>query len=323
MARTTFVSGPGVVIFNGRTLFTKDDIKITEGMEVDEIEVAYYGGRVDERPRHRYAEVSFTPAGEFESGDFGVLYPYGSKKYGDDIFPQTDLALKVYGSDQTLRTYAAAAITKMPSLHLGTGKHPMGPVTFLCLGSGDTDWSGANSLVQVQSGQSAPTELASGDTLALADLVRTYFTGNWPATSASAPWLNFLSVDGWDIDFDLQTFDKSNDRYGLQNKGVAGVRVVAKCSPSGPTESDILAAIGFQGGTAARGMSLASLSKGDLKVEGGTTPRKLTLTVKNAAIKDYKLAYGTRTARIEEVTWAATCALLGPTMDSFFTVAIS
>ncbi len=312
MSRTAYNLGPGCVEYNSLKFYSKDDIIVTEALETEN-EISSVYGKIGERINDRHFEITFTPIGELES--LTKYYPYQGSKIGDDIFPATDLPLIVWGLDGTKRTYNAAAMTKMPDLDLSTGKSLFGQVTFLCLGSGDTAWSGANSLVTHATAQTFPTT-----TLDTATLFRNAYTGVWGAKAA--PWNALKTIDGFKVGFNLQLQDKSVDNYGVVQKCIAGLEVTLTFDPVGVLEADVLSAIGYQGAGAARGMNLSGLGA-NMVITGGTTPNLLTATIKGAAIKDYKLTYGFKTPRIKDVVMVAQNTVLGGTLGDYFTIGLS
>jgi hypothetical protein len=315
MARTTYSVGPGLIISGTTSIRTKGNIKITEIIETVPIEVAYSGGKVDERATNRYAEITFQPAGEIETADLAFLYPHAAKTFGADLFPAVDVALTVLGSDGTSQTYSAYAVTKMPSLNLGVENDVFGECTIRCLGTGDTAWSTASSLCTAL--ESGATD-ASTDTFAVSDIIRAPAYLTWGSTFVA---LN--TIDGIKIDFNMGTFDKKNDLYGIQNMGISSFEATASFKPVGVTATALRTAGKIQGSGSARGMSMVTSSPVNLVCTMGTTPKLVTATLMGSFIKNYDLVYGVQDPRINNIQMAAGSTSATPTIGSYFTIAVS
>jgi hypothetical protein len=317
MARTTYNAGPGRIQVGTLApvyIYSQGDINITEDFETFPINTAEFG-KVDERAKERKFEVTFTPAGELES--LTTLYPHLSASIGSDIFPQTDIPLLIRGVDGTKRTYNACAVTKMPSLSMASQKTAFGPITFACLGTGDMPWDYAGSATAQATGQTMPAA-----SLTIANIVTQAYTGVWG--TKGAPWNALQTIDGFEIDFNLGLFDKETDGLGIQQKMITGLEVTLKFKPIGMIESDVVTAMNYQGTGAGRGKSLLGYGA-NMVISAGTTPLILTATVKNAFIKDYKLAFGFSVPRIGEITMIAGKQTTIPTglLSDYFAIGLS
>lgn len=324
MARTTYNMGPGVVVVGATgatatTFYSKDDIVVTESLTTSGVESSVHG-TVNESVDERVVEVSFTPLPLVLSDLVAALFPYQSFKLGQEIFPQTDVPLVIVPLDGEQRSYAASAVTKLPSLNLGYGKDLFGSVTYTCLGAGDTAWSTANSLV-------TPATIADWNAvtrdLDVSKLVRSPFKGNWPATGATAPWLDFYTKEGFVITPSISLTAKSNDAFGIQNYSISDFGVTCSFVPTGITETALAAKFKLQGSGAQRGQLISGMGSGaDLKIEGGATPTLLSALIKGASIKEVKRLYSKSNPR-HEISMVATKTSLGGTLADLFTIAVS
>lgn len=145
MARNPYLIGPGKVSFGGVEFNSEGNINGSESFTTFPINTSLYG-KIDERTTDREIRVNLTPAGELES--LTAYLPHLTASIGDVLFSTTsDTTLIVYGKDGTRRTYSAAALTKMPSLHLGSDKPMWGQMEWTCLGAGNGSWSDASDIV--------------------------------------------------------------------------------------------------------------------------------------------------------------------------------
>jgi hypothetical protein len=321
--RTTYNSGPGAVVIgtvfstSALTLYSSDDIKITEVIDTDPKDTSAYG-KVGEISKERKVEVTFTPTQETFANILTTLWPYAAKKIGDEIFPQIDVPLTVIGLDGTARSYSAMALTKIPSLHCGMGKTLYGSVTFTCLGAGDGAWNTANSLVNL-TGKVFSTSVRPLDPT---KMLYGPAVGAWGLT----PWNAFSTVEGFDIDFNLGLEPKMNDQYGIQNYMISSFDVTCKFAPCGITEANIAAKFITQGAAsvAQRGGDIAAMGSGaDLVITMGTTPLLLTSTIKGAAIKHVDYAYSRKGTRIPVIEMIATRNTFGGALSELFTIGLS
>lgn len=304
LTRSSIVRGPAVVTFNGATLYSKGDISLELGVETFEVATALHG-KVDERVVTRVARVRFTPDGQYES--LGVVWPYGAMNLGDSVFGATDLPLVIKTKDGKTLTFAAAAVTRMPSLNLGATKTILGDIEFTCLGADNTAWTAANSLV------TTATAAFSDTTFDPASIVTQPYTGVW---GVSAPWSSIATFDGWTVDFDLQMAPVTTDAEGIVDMTFQSLAVTAKCRPVGVTEANVIAALKLQDTGNARGRSLQTGSN-DLVISN----TGVTVTVKSAQLKAGPLLFGSGTPRVGELTWVATRKFTAGAASPLFTVA--
>jgi hypothetical protein len=206
-------------------------------------------------------------------------------------------------------------LTELPRITLSATKTIWGAMKYLVLGQGDTAWSGAGGMVTHTTGQTLP-----GNTLDRTKVKRNLYSATWGGKAA--PWIGFKTKDGFVIDLKLNTGDKSVDQLGLVNKYIKGLDVSVTFCPLGMFESDIQAAMGYQGAGAARGMDLAGLG-GDLVITGGVSPTLVTATVKNAAIESVEYDYSTSNPRVKSVRMIATNNAFVGTLSDYFSLTIA
>jgi hypothetical protein len=146
-----------------------------------------------------------------------------------------------------------------------------------------------------------------------ASIITQPYTGVW---GVSAPWSSITTFDGWQVDFDLSLNPITTDGDGIVDMTFASLAVTAKCRPIGITETQLITALGLQGGGNARGRSLQTGSS-DLVISN----TGVTVTVKSAQLKSGPMAFGSGTPRIGELTWVATRKFAAGVASPLFTVA--
>lgn len=302
LARSSILRGPAIVTFAGAQFYTKGDIKVSINLESFEVDTAAYG-KVDERTTQRRAEVSFEPAGEWES--LGVLFPYGSMNIGTSIFTAVDRPLVIHTLDGKTVTFKAAALTKVPDINLSANKTRFGECTFTAIGSDNAAWTVADSLVAVAA-------LAFADTTFDPANIKTEpVTAAWGAV---APWSSFLTADGFVVSHDLSFQDINIDTDGLVDMMLSKIAIRAKARPVGITELQLADALKIQGAGNPRGKSLAGA---DLVITATTG----VVTVKGAALHSGGYEFGSAALRIGEVEWVGTRTLNLGVVQPLITVA--
>src|SRR5690606_2508670 len=118
----------------------------------------------------------------------GVLWPYASATIGASVFGATDKPLVIQTVDGKQITYAAAAVTRMPSLSLSATRQIHGEVEFTCLGTNNEAWTATGNLVEVASVAFADTGFDP------AAIITQPYTGAW---GVSAPWSSIKTKEGW------------------------------------------------------------------------------------------------------------------------------
>lgn len=301
--RTSIISGPAKIVYDSQTFWSKGDVSLKVINDRFDIMTAHFG-KVDERFSDRKIEVSFEPSGAFTAAAAAVLWPYASTAVGTSVFGAADKALEIFGRDGRKITVHAAAITKMPTLHLGVNKTMIGDVTFTGLCKNNTDPTAAAAYY---------TEAAvtyPGDTgFAVADILTKAYSSVW---GAAAPWSSFLTQDGWSIDFNLGLSPQKVDGVGTVDMHFSKLEVTAKCLPVGPSASDVLAKVS---GTSGLGASIATSDNLIISAAG------VYVRIYRAAIASSGLAFGSDKKRIAETEFIATRGVTAGAADPLFLIA--
>jgi hypothetical protein len=310
IARTSIITGPAIVQFGGGTFITKEDIKVTTGFDMFDVATSILG-KVDERVKERKAEVTLTPAGEWEN--LAVLWPYGAMAFGKSIFDGAsfggsagDRTLIIHTIAGVKLTFQAAAITKMPDIILSATKTLIGPVTFTCINKDNTSWDTADSFVKVESAALANPN-SSFDP---ANILTQPYLGAW-----AAPFDSFSTMGGFAVSFNLKTNPIENDSDGIVDHRLADLSVEAKCQPIGFTEAQLVTALAMQGSGAVRGRSQKSIGT-DLVISG----TGVEVLLSKASMRNGQLDFGAASPRIGEVIFSANRSFTAGVADPLFTV---
>jgi hypothetical protein len=304
LTRTSIVRGPAIVTFGGATFYSKDDIKLTTENETFDIDVSAYG-KVDERVNRRKMTVSFTPSGAWAA--LATLFPYGSTVVGSSVFG-TDSPLVIQTLAGTTLTFAAAAVTRMPSLHLSASKTLFGPVEFTCLGRDNTAWSATSSVYTTASNPFSDTSFVESG------IITQSYSIAW---GSSVPWNSLQTKDGVAVEFELGLDPVETDAEGLVDMTLTRLTAVAKMKPVGLTEAQVLAALGLQGTGAARGRSLNAGGQ-TLNINGASG--QVNIALNGANLKGAEQLFGAKSLRVEQIAFVTTRNFASGVPGPVFTV---
>lgn len=297
ISRGSILLGPCIIQMGGATIYTKDDAKAVTSFETFPIMTAAFG-KVDERVREIKTEITFTPAGEWEAAALAVLLPYTNPVMGTSLFGAVDTPCVIHPLNGLEKmSYTAAAITKMPDIILSAIKEPLGQCTITCLGKNNAAWSAADKRFTL-TGTAAFTD----SSFATANVKTVTYTA--ALAGASAPWDAIKTKDGAVISFNMATKDIQVDDEGTADIILAGLDITVKFSPVGPTLAEVLAKLGVQGGSVARGQSL-NAAAANITFTGSGTGSPL-VTVNSVTLKSAPQSYGYDNLRHGQLEFVAT-----------------
>jgi hypothetical protein len=294
-ARSSIITGPARLLMSSASLHTKGDLDVQIIEETIPIETAPYG-KIDERAVDAMIKISGTPDGRWSSAIRGILFPYLNPTIGSDIFTASDVPIAIHDQNAHIHTVVAAALTKMPSLTLSPKETMMGDFEFTGIRGTGKAWSDANGLYTVATTGGTLTDAA----FTVAAIKTQIYSGIWTGITGFST--AFYTVDGWNIDFDLQVSPVQIDEVGTVKYVLSSVSAMAKCRPLGVTWANIEAAIKTQG-SGSRGMSLQSTAA-DLTITGADASTIIVL--KNAALKSAGYKFGNSVVRDGELAWVST-----------------
>lgn len=306
--RTTIISGPALVTFDGQTFWSKGDVTVTPTFKRMGLDTAAFG-KLEDRFTDKRVIVSFEPAGRFTAALAAVLWPYAATLTGASIYGAADRALVVHGRDGIKLTVPNAAVTQMPTIRHGVDKTLVGPVTFTGLVKNSADGSAEADYFAFA------TMAYPGDTgFSVADIKTIGHRLVWKA--AAAPWTLCAIETGAEVSFALKLQEHAVDGLGTIDMRLAGLDVTVKATPVGPTAADILSALN---GTGALG---SAASGSDLTIKPDLAGGCQTI-IKRAQLVDAQLRYGGASKRIGTCTWQATRGFTAGAPDPLFAISVS
>jgi hypothetical protein len=245
MDRTTIVAGPAIVIYEGVTFYTKDDIEAKPTIERFQIDTSMFGA-ADERLDTVVWEINFTPVGaNLTTGEVSVaLWPHQKPIIGSSMFGATDRNLVIHSLAGEHLTFKACCVTSMPDIILSTTQTAVGSVTFHAIGANDTEMSDSAKYAEIAA-------TAFSDTSFDPSAVKTI-----PYTAKFGSFTDLQTQEGWTISTDMAYEPIKVDNYGIVDYRLTSVGVMAKCKPVGISVSEVLGLLNVQGSGVRRGMSL-------------------------------------------------------------------
>jgi hypothetical protein len=213
--------------------------------------------------------------------------------------------LTIQSVDGELYTFYNAAVVQPPGIRVTTVNTLFSEMTFEAFIREGYDWTTDGALYSLVANP-WPGDTGEDPTLILTQPTQ----AAWLAT---APWDNFNTKNGWDINFATTWSEVMVDNFGTINRRYSNLIVTARAIPTGITSSDVASAIKLQGTGADRGRSL------------GTSGHNLDLTADGFFVRLYQAAlrggsghYSPRTDRIGELTWLATRSFSNGTPNPLF-----
>ena len=306
--RESVIRGPGTVKLGNVQMFDRESIKADIKIETFDVPVSAYGN-VDTRRKDITGAVTLRPCGNLTNAILGALFPHGSPVVGTSLYGAADTACIVHSLAGKKVTFAAGALTKMPSLKLSTNETAFSSdAEITCLIKNNTARTAAGSFYAVADEQWAGAFNVS-------DIKGGVYIGTW-GTGEGA--IEFVTNDGWTCDFEMQTEAQMADGVGTYDIMLKGVTVRAKCRPLGLSESALLSYLNLQGATAVMGGSM--LSGKDLTIACSTA---LTVTLKEVALVQGPMEWGSTNLRAGEIGFVAHRAIANGVPGALFSVALT
>ena len=314
MNRSDIKKTPGRIVFRGSSFLAKLGTAIESKLISEMFAVGTdAAGELDQRQKEAYNRITITPDGRMTSALAALLWPYGNPTIGTGIFSDTDYPLVVHGSDASLETFTSAALEEMPPLKFSSVESAVGQATFLCLRGNANNWSTANSLVT-----QADTAGSTTDTgFAPSGIVTQPYLAAWGNITG---FVDFDTLDGFNVEFQVQFSDDSTDRHGLMNRRLKSVSARVRCNPIGPTRQQILSNLVIQGTNAGRGKSRAAAGA-DLTITGDDGLAYFKL--KQAILTDHVQRWGSEQIRNGDVAWVSTRSFAAGVPGALFTVPLA
>lgn len=314
MLRSNLNRVPGRLAFNGISLYSKGGTTIDTDLVYSQEAIEVAGlGKIDNRDKEAYDEITATPDGRMSSAIAAVLWAYNNPTIGAGIFTDTDVPAVVHGNDSSLDTHAAAALLQMPQMIFHPVKTLIGQMKLLCL-RGHTSgavnpWGTANSLRTFADTGGTFVDATYANTSPITQDYTLLWTGISPFSSAT----DFY--DGLVFDPKVEFVDDNVAVHGLFNKRLKSVGGMLRGIPIGATRSVIDGILKIQGSGAVRGAS--GYAKGAaISVTGADT--KVYLSGYAQLIKS-KIQNGVEQLREGEVAWEFLPTLTSGVRGAYFT----
>ncbi len=308
ITRSSIIRGPGSVKLGTVQIFDAEGIKADVKIDTFDVGVSAFG-KVDTRRKDITGVVTFKPAGALTANILGTLYPHGTPVIGASLLGVTDVPCLVHSLAGTKVTFAAAALTRMPSLKLAAGEPAFsGEAEITCLIADANARTAANSLYTV-------AVAAWAGAFDVADILGGVYTG---VVGTGETAVTIVAQNGWAVDFEMEVEAQVADGIGTYDLMLKSVGVKAKCMPLGLSETDHLALLNAQGATAIIG---GTMRPGvDLVI---SCPGALTVTLKEAALVEGPLAWGNTVLRSGEIGFVAHRAVTAGVPAALFSVALT
>ncbi|MDB6022615.1 MAG: hypothetical protein JWQ04_2472 [Pedosphaera sp.] len=311
------IVGPAIIIWNGKSFYSKAGIKAEFKRETFKIETDF-DGEIDERMKTQMTEVSLQPDGQISN--LIKYFPYAVGDVGKSIFGATALPLviqtKFGGASNTGQTitYPRAALSKLPQLRLKTTDTLFGDMTFTCLGVPTVQPTGASAWQAIADAAFAD---ASFDETAI-------ITDSYSAAFGSSPYNTMGSMAGFVVDIVAGLETITADDFGIVDMILKSLTATAKFAPSNLTEAQLYTLLANQGsGYVYPGQSLAK-NNTDLIIAGsGNAAHTLTVTIKNAGPKQAGFLYSTGKHRHEAIEFTSKRTWTGGAANALWTLALA
>lgn len=253
LTRSLIVKGPAKIVYDSISYWTPDDITVNIEDGAVAVGSSFFGPKIDSLVVNPKVTVQFTPHAAVGTGPAEVtraaamaaLIPaiftngfYGTQYIGSG----SEKSLQLWSSNGDLITLSNAVITQPPSLTFSADKPIFGActITGICkTTSSDINLGAANSLLDVAAAQADPGLAFLGVPSYLQRRYRgalgsqTGFTEIWPE-------------GGWSVEFSPQWTERQIQGLTVDFE-LAGMDIIAKCVPTGPSMSQIINLLGIGG----------------------------------------------------------------------------
>jgi len=318
MQRSSLNRIPGRLAFNSISLYSKQGTTIDTDLVYSQEAIGVAGlGKIDNRDKDAYDEITLTPDGRISPAIASVLWPFNNPTLGAGIFTDTDVPAVVHGNDNSLDTHAAAAVEQMPQMIFHPVKTLIGQMKLLCLrghtASAVNPWSTANSL---------RTFANTGGTFIDATYTNSAaITQDYLLTWGSVTgWSSLDFYDGLTFEPKVEFVDDNVAVHGLFNKRIKSVGGTLRGIPIGLTRTMLDTQLQIQGAGAGRGASGAAKAY-SVTVTGADG--KVYLTFPLGQLVKSKLQNGVEQLREGEVAWECLPSLASGVRGAYFTTPIA
>ena len=296
---TQTIKGPCLITYGENQLWSADGVEVVLDSKTFMISTDAHGV-VDERFLDAIYTISFTPLGQFQGEPMSLVQVLVNATPGTPLFgaSPTALTIKPLISGQKGLTFPRAALSKLPSLTLSAGKPCWGSMTFTAIRNGDPGT--AHNLVQELAYEAITV------TPDQAHFITRPFDLKWQPPGGDValdPWVALETRDGVVFDFNLTLDEDQNDNCGVTGMTIVDTSVVAKFTPLGLTEQQLITALNTNTTGTVRGQSMRATAQRTLKLLDYNG--RYQFVMDSAALIKGKEAWGVKKNRIGEVEFHA------------------
>ena len=301
LSPTNLTRDPAVITFGGEKFTSVGDIVVSPVIERFAINSSIYGMIDNTRMVNRKFTITFTPVGQFEALD--VLFDALSKTVGESLIGATSTPLVINTQGGKKWTFINAAVTKMPTINLGTKRTLFGPVEITAiLGIGLT--SAAQASYYTVGDESFPADAGFDPTLIYTQAYAAEF-------AASGTLAAMYAREGWTITPTVKVLEEVVDGVGTIDLKVADATVMARGMPAGPAASELWALMHL--GTELGASRHASARALNFSATG------VYIRLEKALLQDGPVNFG-QGNQVGEFTWEATRQFSGGVMTDLLTI---
>lgn len=308
--RSALLRGPGSMLYGASLkLFSQEDITANVNLTTWRPKISTHGQGAP-RLSDAIGEISFTPTGRITADLIAGLFPSGFRNptVGARVFPASDTALLIHGTDQSKLQFPNAALTKMPDLILSPKVTAFGRAMFTALIKDNTARETAGAFY------TSPTAAAWSETFTDAQIVAVPYAGAWNS-------INILTEDGWKVSFEIQMEPIVVDGIGTVDFLLTGVTARATCKPVNLSAASLMASLRPEG------LALGSTMRQTQNLVITGAAGGLIVTLYDAAVVDGPAVWAPGSPRSGEIAFEASRALTGEapntTMGAVFAIAIA
>jgi len=240
------IPGPAIVTYNSATYYSVGDITQTVKKTYVDRKSAMFG-TLKKVLTDMTIEISFSPA-NFTAALAAKMFPYASTLPSARLIGATDMPLVVHSISGLQRTYARAALTKMPSLN--------------CSVSADSLLDGITFTAVSKNGvlNSTAASLYTDATVAFDDTgfdTTKMITGPFDLEWGTSPWDSMPTQEGIKVNFNMDIKPFPGGENGTKDFLLLGIDAEATFKPVGVTAAEFDAKLDLQG-TATSGIGAST-----------------------------------------------------------------
>jgi hypothetical protein len=288
----TILQGPAYIVHDSVTTFAQAGVSFSIKRDTWNPASAY--GPIGPRLTATSATISITPVGMVTAANLNYYYKHflaPATYVGKSLLASTLVIVDINNTKQY--TFAKAALTKPPSLHLGPDKTAFGSMEFTAIGDASVQPLATGQFKTNDGTPSLSTGFEEGS------ITSDIYKAAWGAS----PYDAMGSITGFDIDFSLETKNVMAGDIGIADVVLSGLGLAASFAPSSLTEAQLdnllrnNNTVGFAetllpGQEIARGAAATPGTAKDLVITGTQLAGVFTAKVQGAESADYEYVVG-------------------------------